>query len=85
MEKEKEESDSSEEEVEEVSEEESDQMSRTRVTSVAGDMSPILVFAAMMLVNGVERPGLIASGIGLPIFISSWVMLALANSFILQE
>ena len=65
---------------------ESDQMTKTRVTlAAAGIMSPIVVFLAMMLVNKIERPGKIASGIGLPMFTSAWVLLSLTNSFILHE
>jgi len=65
---------------------ESDDMTMTRtILSVSGIMTPIMIFLAMMLVNKVERPGNIASGIGLPIFTSAWVVLSLTNSFILHE
>jgi len=65
---------------------ESDEMANTRtILSATGIISPIMVFVGMMLVNKIERPGNIASGIGLPLFTSAWVVLALTNSFILHE
>lgn len=82
------------EEEEEVEEEDSEisqilkmptmtQMSRKDVIlSVAGFSTPFLVFAAMMLVNGFERPRQIPSGIGLPLFLTAWVVLAMTNSIV---
>lgn len=46
-----------------------------------GIAPPMLVLISMMLVNGVERPKNIASGPGMPMFLSSWVILSLVNSF----
>ena len=41
---------------------------------------PVLVLMSMMLVNGIERPNNMASGPGMPMFLSSWVILSLVNS-----
>lgn len=53
---------------------------RNVVLSIAGLSAPVIVFAAMMIVNGFERPRHIPSGIGLPLFLTAWVILAMTNS-----
>lgn len=47
---------------------------------LVGLAPPILVMMSMMIVNGLERPNNIASGPGMPMFLSSWVILSLVNS-----
>lgn len=52
----------------------------TETTSLIGLAAPILVFASMFIVNKIERPNNMASGIGLPMFSLAWVVLAIVNS-----
>jgi len=49
-------------------------------SSNIGLITPILVFASMFIVNRIERPNSIPSGIGLPAFMTAWVVLAIVNS-----
>ncbi len=49
-------------------------------TSFIGLLTPFMVFVSMGLVNKIERPQKIASGMGLAIFTLAWVVLALVNS-----
>lgn len=57
----------------------------TETTSSLGLAAPILVFGSMFLVNKIERPRQMASGIGLPLFSLAWVVLALVNSYVPDE
>ena len=45
-----------------------------------GLLPPALVVISMMSINGLERPKNIASGPGMPLFASAWVILSLVNS-----
>lgn len=49
-------------------------------TSNIGFISPILIFASMFIVNRLERPKKIVSGMGMPLFQMAWVTLSLVNS-----
>ena len=49
-------------------------------SSNIGLIAPILVFVSMFIVNRIERPKSIASGIGLPLFVSAWTALSIVNS-----
>lgn len=58
--------------------------SRTSPDSLSplyGLTTPMLVFLSMASINGFERPNAVASGPGIFMFSTAWVVLALLNSF----
>jgi len=67
--------------IDEIETEEVEIDTTTMTTRLVGISAPILVFVAMMIVNGFERPRKLSAGVGLPLFASAWVTLAMINSF----
>lgn len=59
-----------------------DESIEKETTSSLGLVTPILVFVSMFIINKIERPKQMPSGIGLPMFSLAWVALALVNSHI---
>ena len=53
----------------------------TGVNPVYGLSVPLLVFSSMASINGFERPNSVASGPGIFMFSTAWVILSLLNSF----
>ena len=53
----------------------------TSVNPIYGFSVPLLVFSSMASINGFERPNSVASGPGIFMFSTAWVVLSLLNSF----
>ena len=54
--------------------------SNEMTNSGMGLIVPMLIFASMASINGIERPRSIPSGPGIAMFTSAWVALSLVNS-----